>query len=185
MAHPTSKATIEAAAAAGGGWRMPVIRETVAEKRVLMLGGTEIQILFLGRAHTGGDLAVFLPAPGILFLSEIYFNRLYPSMGGNFSASPSEWIATITKAEALRAAVPVPGHGFIDSPEVLREELVNFRRALENLVSEGRRLHAAGVPLAAVPRAISLGESQYWYRAANNYPDGVRKVYLESEGKGR
>lgn len=186
IAHPTSKATIERAAAAGrggGGWRNPMIQETVTDRRALRPGGTEIQIVFLGRAHTGGDLAVHLPAQGVLFLSEIYFNRLYPSMGGNFSAFPSEWIETIKKAEALAPAIPVPGHGFIDSPDVLREELINVRRALENLVSEGRRLHKAGVSLANVPRNISLGEFQYWYRATNNLPDAVRKVYLEAEGK--
>jgi glyoxylase-like metal-dependent hydrolase (beta-lactamase superfamily II) len=187
IAHPTSKATIEraAAAAAGrtGGWRNPNIQETVTDKRVLTMGGTEIQILFLGRAHTGGDLEVYLPRENILFMSETFFNRLYPSMGGNFSAFPSEWIETIRKAEAIRPAIPVPGHGFVDSPEVLKEEVVNFRRALENLVSEGQRLHKAGVPLESVPRQIDLGEFQYWYRAVNNLPDGVRKVYAEAEGR--
>ncbi len=186
IAHPTSKTAIERAAAAGrggGGWRNPVIGETVSDARVLMLGGTEIRILFLGRSHTGGDLQVYLPQQNILFMSETFFNRLYPSMGGNFSAFPSDWIGTIKKAEALKAALVIPGHGFVDSADVLREELVNFRRALENLVSEGQRLHKAGVPLAGVPRAISLGEFQYWYRATNNLPDAVRKVYLEAEGK--
>mgnify|MGYP003694174103 CR=1 FL=1 len=35
------------------------------------LGGEPIDILFLGRAHTGGDLSVSLPRQKILFLSEI------------------------------------------------------------------------------------------------------------------
>ena len=35
--------------------------EPVADKRVVTLGGTEIDVLFLGRAHTGGDLEVYLP----------------------------------------------------------------------------------------------------------------------------
>jgi glyoxylase-like metal-dependent hydrolase (beta-lactamase superfamily II) len=36
--------------------------ETVDTRRALHLGSTEIQIVFLGRAHTGGDLEVYLPA---------------------------------------------------------------------------------------------------------------------------
>jgi cyclase len=187
IAHPTSKAVIERMAAARTSQTtaaaVPVPQETVADRRVLTLGGTELQILFLGRGHTGGDLQVFLPRDGLLFMSEVFFNRLYPSVGGNRSGRPIEWIDTIKRAEALRAKIYVPNHGFIDSPEVLNEELVNFRRALENLVAEGRRMHTAGVPIETAYRTINLGEFQYWYRAANNMPDALRNVYLELDGK--
>jgi glyoxylase-like metal-dependent hydrolase (beta-lactamase superfamily II) len=181
IAHPASKAAVEHMVA--GGRKIPVPQETVADKRVLKMGATEIQILFLGRAHTGGDLQVFLPRENILFMGEAFFNRLYPSVGGNRSAYPIEWIDTIKKAEAMNAAIYVPDHGFVDSPRILREELTNFRRALENLVAESRRLHAAKVPLETAYRNINLGEFQYWYRAANNMPDAVRQVYLELDGK--
>jgi cyclase len=187
IAHPTSKAVIERMAAARTAQTtaaaVPVPQETVADRRVLTLGGTELQILFLGRGHTGGDLQVFLPRDGILFMSEVFFNRLYPSVGGNRSGRPIEWIDTIKRAEAMQARMYVPNHGFIDGRDVLNEELVNFRRALENLVAEGRRLHAAGVPIETAYRSINLGEFQYWYRAANNMPDALRNVYLELDGK--
>ena len=186
IAHPTSKKVIEAMAARpaqAGVPPMPVPQETVSDRRVLRLGGTEMQILFLGRAHTGGDLQVFLPRENILFMSEVFFNRLYPSVGGSRSAYPIEWIDTIKKAQAMNAAMYVPNHGFVDSAAVLKEELDNFRRALENLVAESRRMHAARVTLENAPRLINLGEFQYWYRAANNMPDAVRQVYLEIEGK--
>ncbi|MGB7217587.1 MAG: MBL fold metallo-hydrolase [Vicinamibacterales bacterium] len=197
IAHPASKAVIErmAAGRAGGAGRgaapgggrgpIPIPQETVADKRILKLGDTEMQILFLGRAHTGGDLELFLPRENIMWMSEVFFNRLYPSVGGGFTAFPSEWIETIKKAEAMKAALYVPNHGFVDSPQVLNEEIVNFRRALENVVSEAKRLHTAGVPLEVAYRSVNLGEFQYWYRAANNMPDVVRKVYVEEEGRER
>ena len=36
------------------------------------MGDTEIDVLFLGRAHTGGDLEVYLPREKILFMSEVF-----------------------------------------------------------------------------------------------------------------
>jgi glyoxylase-like metal-dependent hydrolase (beta-lactamase superfamily II) len=183
IAHPTSKAVIERMRPQADGTRVPVPQETVSDRRVLTLGGTEMQILFLGRAHTGGDLEVYLPRENILWMSEAFFNRLYPSVGGSRSAYPIEWIDTIRKAEAMNASIYLPNHGFVDSAAVLNEELVNFRKALENLVSEARRLHAANVPVENAPRLVNLGEFQYWYRAANNMPDAVRQIYLEIEGK--
>lgn len=192
IAHPDSKAVIERFAAAPRGQGagptrtpVPIPQETVSDKRVLTVGGTELHILFLGRAHTGGDLEVYLPRERIMWMSETFHNRIYPSMGGNFSGHPAEWIDVVKKAEAMNARMYVPNHGFVDTPEILREELASFRRALENLVSEGRRLYAGGVPLQTAYRNINLGEFQYWYRAANNMPDGLRKVYAEEDEKKR
>jgi glyoxylase-like metal-dependent hydrolase (beta-lactamase superfamily II) len=147
------------------------------------MGGMEMQILFLGRAHTGGDLQVYLPRQRLLFMSEVFFNRLYPSVGGTKSAHPIEWIETLKRSAALDAQIVVPGHGFVDSQPVLKEELVAFRRSLENLVAESRRLHDAKVPVEAASRSINLGEFQYWYRAVNNVPDAIAQVYLELDGK--
>ncbi len=186
IAHPASKAVIERAAARlaqNGSAPIPVPQETVTDRRTLTLGGMEMQVLFLGRAHTGGDLQIYLPRQRLLFMSEVFFNRLYPSVGGTKSARPIEWIETIKKSEALNAQSVVPGHGFVDSPGVLKEELVAFRQSLENLVAESRRLHDAKVPVEAASRSINLGEFQYWYRAVNNVPDAIAQVYLELDGK--
>lgn len=185
ISHPTSKRVIEAMAARlpAGAPRMPVPQETVSDRRVMKIGGTEVHILFLGRGHTGGDLEVFLPRENILWMSEIFFNRIYPSVGGNRSGRPIEWLEAVRKAKAMKAGLYVPNHGFIDSPAVLNEEMDNFVRVMENLVSESRRLHAAKVSIENAPRLINLGEFQYWYRAANNLPDAIRQTYLEIEGK--
>jgi glyoxylase-like metal-dependent hydrolase (beta-lactamase superfamily II) len=185
IAHPRSKKAIEAMAARqpAGAPRMPVPQETVADRRVMKLGNTELHILFLGHGHTGGDLEVFLPRENILWMSETFFNRIYPSVGGNKSGHPIKWLETVKKAKAMKAGLYVPNHGFIDSPTVLNEEMDNFVRVMENLVSESRRLHAAKVAVEDAPRLINLGEFQYWYRAANNLPDAIRQTYLEIEGK--
>ena len=185
ISHPRSQRVLEAMAARQpvGAPRLPVPKETVSDRRVMKLGATEIHILFLGHGHTGGDLEVFLPRENILWMSETFFNRIYPSIGGNKSGHPIKWLETVKKAKAMKAGVYVPNHGFIDSPAVLNEEMDNFVRVMENLVSEARRLHAAKVPVEDAPRQINLGEFQYWYRAANNLPDSIRQTYLEIEGK--
>src|SRR5262249_41622260 len=94
LVHPFSKAAIER--------RINRPAETVADKRVVTMGGVEIDVLFLGRAHTGGDLEVYLPRQRILFMSEVFSNRVFPSMANGF---PSEWIETLKKAEEIDASL--------------------------------------------------------------------------------
>ena len=77
-------------------------------------------------------------------MSEVFVNRVFPSMANGY---PSEWIATLRKAEAIAPAWFVPAHGFVDSADVLREEERNYRLAIERVVAEGKRLHDAGVPV--------------------------------------
>ncbi|HUF47323.1 MAG TPA: MBL fold metallo-hydrolase [Vicinamibacterales bacterium] len=182
--HPTSRATLEAAAArAGRGGRtsaLPGRVEEVPDRMVVQLGGRTIEIRFLGRAHTGGDLFVHLPAEKILFMSEAYLNRVFPAMR---SAYPTEWAETIGRAQALDVDTFVPGHGFVESPAILKEELETFRRAILQVIAEAKRLHAAGVPVDAAIEQARFGDLDNWSLRSSQGATAVRRVYLEIEGK--
>ena len=149
-------------------------------KTVLTLGGTEIDILFLGRAHTGGDLEVYLPREKILFMSEVFVNRVFPSMANGY---PTEWIATLRKAEALGPTWYIPAHGFVDGTDVLREEERNYRLAIERVASEGKRLHDAGVPVDQALAGADFGPYADWTRRDNNAAGALQRVYMELDGK--
>jgi hypothetical protein len=96
---------------------------------------------------------------------------------------PSEWIATLRKAEAIAPAWFVPAHGFVDSADVLREEEQNYRLAIERVVAEGTRLHAAGVPADQALARADFGPYAGWTRRENNAAGALQRVYLELEGK--
>src|SRR5581483_7852125 len=171
LVHPTSKGAVERRL------RGPI--ETVADTRVLRLGTTEIDVLFLGRAHTGGDLEVYLPKEKILFMSEVFSNRIFPSMANGY---PSEWIETLKKAEALNADWLVPAHGFVDSAAILKDEERNFRAALERIYSEGKRLHDRKTELENATTSAVLEPYDAWTRAGNNAFSALKRVYMELDG---
>lgn len=183
-AHPTSAAALEAAAGRAGrpADAPPVVlpNEIVETSRTLNLGGTEVRILFLGRAHTGGDLVVHLPREGVLFMSEAYLHRIFPAMR---SAFPSEWVAMIEAAQAMDADVYVPGHGFVDSPPVLEAELEVFRRAVAQVVDEATRLHSAGLTLEEAVEHADFGELEEWSLRSSQAPRAIARVYMELDGE--
>ena len=186
LIHPTSKAILdrsaEAAAKAGreGGWRAPADAELVADKKSFTMGREQIQILFLGRSHTGGDLAVYLPGQKILFLSEIYLNRVFPAMR---SAYPSEWLKALDKAEAMQANIYIAGHGFTETGAVSREEIRAYHKAMEAVIAEATRLYKAGVPVDQAVKQANWGEYASWTLASSQGPIAIRKVYEELSGQ--
>lgn len=183
-AHPTSKAVLEASLGRSGrggdNLPVPVPTHVVTDKTVLTLGGTEIQLLFLGRAHTGGDLSVFLPRERILFMSEAYLNRVFPAMR---SAFPSEWVRVIERAQKMPVDVFVPGHGFVETPAILKEELEMYRKALVQVIAEARRLHAAKVDVEAATTQARFGDLETWTLRKGQGAVAIRRVYLELDGK--
>jgi cyclase len=180
--HPTSKTILEREAAVrrgGAGWKLPADTELVTDKKTLTLGGEHIQILFLGRAHTGGDLAVYLPREEILFMSEIFLNRVFPAMR---SAYPSEWLHALTRAEEMPITTYIPGHGFTEQPAVSKEELHAYHRALEAVITEATRLYRAGVPVDDAVTRADFGEYTSWTLSKSQGPIAVRRVYDELSG---
>lgn len=183
LAHPTSAATLAASAAdpnrAATAPRIVLPTDLVESERVLRLGGREIRVLFLGRAHTGGDLVVYLPREKILFMSETFLHRVFPAMR---SAYPSEWVAMIAKAQAMDVDRYVPGHGFVDAPAILREELETYRRAVEQVIAEGRRLHAMGLSAEQAANQAQFGDLETWSLRASQGARAIERVYLELNG---
>jgi cyclase len=175
FATPVSKAILE-----GPSGIAPQPITAVEQKTTLTLGGVEIQMLFLGRAHTGGDLSVYLPKERILFMSEAFLNRIFPAMR---SAYPSEWVATIARAQTMDVTTYVPGHGFVDSPAVLKEELETARKALVQVIAEAKRLHAGGVPVEDALKQARFGDLETWTLRASQGATAIRRIYLELDGK--
>ena len=184
LAHPRSHAILEASAnnpnRREGAAPVVVPTELVGERTVLHIGGTEVHVLFLGRAYTGGDLMVYLPDEKILFMSEAYLNRIFPAMR---SAYPSEWVAMIERAQAMDVEIYVPGHGFVDSPRVLREELDTYRQALLTVIAEARRLHTAGVGVEEAGEQARFGDLETWTLRSSQGSRAIQQVYKELNGE--
>jgi glyoxylase-like metal-dependent hydrolase (beta-lactamase superfamily II) len=151
-----------------------------SDKEVINVGGIEVQALYLGRAHTGGDLLVYLPGQKLLFMSEVYLNRVFPAMR---SAYPTEWVSVIDKALKMDVDRFVPGHGFIEEPRASREELIEYQKAMRAVIAEVNRLHKLGLSADDAAKQANWGPYQEWFLAEQQGPIAVRKVYEEIEGK--
>jgi cyclase len=74
---------------------------------IIDLGNREVQLKFLGRGNTAGDLVIFLPKEKIAIVGDL-LDHPVPYFYGGF---PSELSATLRAIGRLEPQVIVPGHG--------------------------------------------------------------------------
>jgi glyoxylase-like metal-dependent hydrolase (beta-lactamase superfamily II) len=161
------------------------LTRVVTDREAVRLGGTEIQLMNLGRAHTGGDLVAYLPDGKVLFMSEVYLRGLFPAMR---TAYPTEWLATIDKALAMDVSLYIPGHGFTDDPAAMKRDLIESKKAIEYVIAEAKRLQAAGYTCesaANCPAAQNANWGPYtkWTARTSQAPVALAKAYQEMAGK--
>ena len=166
--------------------KRPIIAsELVAKRRTLAVGGTQIEIINLGRGHTGGDLVVYLPQSKLMFMSELYTRYVFPPMITGF---PREWAATLRNAQAMDAVWYIPGHGFTDGDAAtLKADLNTFRQAIDFLIAQARVERAAGVACESEQNCpasgkVNWGEYAHWTLFRQQAPRALARTYLDLDG---
>jgi len=149
-------------------------------QKTLKLGGTEIQVLDRGRAHTGTDLEVYLPREKVLFTSEAFSHHIFPNMR---AAVPAEWLQTVKNLGQVDANTIVPGHGFIEDGPAMKASLAEFEKALEHIIAEATRLNKAGISAEAAVRQANWGPYAAWTASERNAPVAIQRVYDALAGK--
>ncbi len=100
--------------------------ELVDDVRKLRFGDEEIEVRYLGRGHTDGDIVVFLRKRSLLHMGDLFTNGLYPIADVKGGGSMRDWVATIDRAIELQPKTIIPGHG----PIATLDDLKAFRAYL-------------------------------------------------------
>ena len=155
----------------------PLPDQTYRERVTLHLGGKEIRILHLGRAHTRGDSIVFVPEDRIAYLSEVFNFDEFPYTRDSY---PSDWLRTLEAAEALEADVFVPGHGFLPAdPRATRAGLRDHRQILLDVREAVEGQIAQGATEDESVAAIDLPQYRRFQGYSRAMEMAVRRTYLE------
>ncbi len=114
---------------------------SMSDSMTLYRGGREIQIHFLGRAHTGGDVVIYLPDERIVFTGDMMLGGI-SYLGDGYV---SEWADTLQGLKQLDFELILPGHG----PGITDRARIDYVQAYySDLTEEVRRLKVAGYSAA-------------------------------------
>jgi cyclase len=148
---------------------------TLRTQMTLYRGDREIQIRFLGRAHTAGDVVVYLPKEKAVMTGDF----LTAALSNMSDAFVNEWPATLDELKKLDFDTVLPGHGeaFTDKAKIdyfqayLRDvwtQVSRFKRQGVSAEDAAKRadltkhkehipsIQGPGVPIIAVTRIYEL-----------------------------
>jgi len=159
--------------------RLP--NQTFRDRMTLYLGGKEIQVLYVGRAHTRGDSIVFVPQDRIAYLSELLFADQFLFINDGYGL---DWLRALDAVEALGADIFVPGHGPIPAdPRETRQGLRRFRQMLVDVRDAVQAEIARGATEDQAVAAIRWPQYEKMLGYSAQRETAVRRLYQQLTGK--
>ena len=158
--------------------RLP--NQTFRDRITLYLGGKEIQVLYVGRAHTRGDSIIYVPQDRIVYLSEVFSAGQFLFMNDGYGL---DWLKAVETAAGLGAEIFVPGHSSMPAdPRQSREEFQHYRQMLVDVRDSVQQAIARG---ATEDQALA---TIHWpqYEKLRGYdaqrPTVIRRLYRQLTG---
>ena len=146
---------------------------TLSRDMTLHRGNREIQIRFLGRAHTDGDVVVFLPRERMIATGDMITSAL--SYTGD--AFVSEWPATLEAVMSLDFDTVLPGHGSVFKG---KDHIRNLQAYWRDFYQQAEAFRKQGVSPEEAAKKIDLTKHAGAIPAAKNPgvdPRGVDRIY--------
>jgi glyoxylase-like metal-dependent hydrolase (beta-lactamase superfamily II) len=147
----------------------------VDERLELHLDGIAVHLLYVGPAHTGGDVIVHLPEQRIVFTGDVLF-RLCTPIG--WAGTYAKWIEALDRIVALAPEIVVPGHGPLCGVEGPRE----MKAYLQYVRAESERFFAAGIKALDAAKRMDLGPYAGWTEPERLFFN-VERAYRELRGE--
>jgi len=152
VAHENAKAVIL-------GEKRPtaVPQVTFSDSATIELGGTVVELHYVGRNHSNNSLVMRFPKEKVAFAVDFI-----PVNAVSFRDFPDayidEWIESLRRVEAMEFDILAPGHG----PLGTKANVIAFRGYLEDLRAQVLAAARAGKSLEDTKKSVDLSKYKDW-----------------------
>ena len=155
---------------------------TFDKKMVFDDGTMRAELLYLGNAHTHGDVFVWLPKQRILFSGDAVVNGPYNYMGDGNSI---DWLKTLDAAKALKPKTICPGHGARSDGSLINDQKAYFtalHNAVKPLVKKKQTLEQIRAQVDAIRERVS-SNAQIKRYVGKRFGEQIEKIYGDYTGQ--
>ena len=147
--------------------------EVLTGDRELDVEGVKIRLLYFGRAHTSGDLVVYVPEHKIAFLGDLAFVGRDPLIHRHKGGNSFGLAAVLKKVLALEADTFLAGH----TDPLSRADLEKLVASIEEKQAKVKALVAQGKSLDEIKQA--LGAADLGGQKGARRPGFIEVIYQE------
>ena len=151
---------------------------TLTTQMTLFRGDREIQIRYLGRGHTAGDVVVYLPREKAVITGDL----LTASTSNMSDSYPAEWAATLDELKKLDFDTVIPGHGEAFTDKAKIDYFAAYLRDVWIAVSE---LKKQGVSAEEAAKRADLSKHKERFPNPAVPVIGVQRIYALLDGTAR
>jgi glyoxylase-like metal-dependent hydrolase (beta-lactamase superfamily II) len=155
--------------------------EVVDNKRTITLGGTTLELIYVGRNHSDNSLVMRLPKEKLIFtvdfvpIQSLLFRNLPDT------ASPPEWEESLKRVLALDWERMIPGHPYAGGRLGTKQDVQDLIGYMQDLGAEVKKAAAEGKCTDMAMKEIKLPKYEKWGNYANFLPGNVeRYCYLNN-----
>lgn len=158
-------------------FKLTLPQVTFTDRLTLRAGEKTLELIHVPKAHTEGDIYVYLPDEKILFSGDLLYKGRLPFLNDGDSLGAINAINAIEELLALEAVRIVPGHGGLSTSD----DADAYKGYLTDLRAEVKRLKESGKTLEEVKSGIRLPKYSLWLMYNEWLPANAAKVYTELE----
>lgn len=161
VAHERAKAKI-----IGENRRTAIPHVSFSDRMTIELGGTEVELSYVGRNHSDNSIVVRFPRERVLFavdfipVETVAFRDFHDGY-------IEEWIDSLGRVERMDFDILAPGHGRLGTRDHVRQ----FREYMQDLYGAVLEQARAGASLEEMQETIRLPKYKRWFGYQSDNPN--------------
>ena len=161
VAHERAKAKI-----IGENRRTAIPHVSFSDRMTIELGGTEVELSYVGRNHSDNSIVVRFPRERVLFavdfipVETVAFRDFHDGY-------IEEWIDSLGRVERMDFDILAPGHGRLGT----RDHVRRFREYMQDLYGAVLEQARAGASLEEMQETIRLPKYKRWFGYQSDNPN--------------
>ncbi len=150
--------------------------QVVDGSKTITLGGTKLELIYVGRNHSDNSLVMRLPKEKLVFVVD--FAPLEAIQFRNIpdNASPLEYIDSLKKLAALDWDRMITGHPYAGGRYGTKKDVLDDAAYLEDLSAEVKKAADAGKCFDGAMKEVKLPKYEKWANYENGLAANVERL---------
>ena len=156
--------------------------EGTGDKKVIVLGGTTLELLYVGPNHSDNSLVMRLPKEKIIFTVDFVPIQTLPFRNMPDTTNPLAWQASLKRVAALDWDRMIPGHPYAGGRLGTKQDVNDIIGYFDDLNAEVKKFAAEGKCTDTAMKDVKLPKYEKWGNYANFLPMNVERMCYLANG---